>query len=132
MENLKKILIDEGLACIIKQEDNIYKETERGVVPIVKHYEEGHLQNAYIVDKVIGKASAIFMILGGPKAIHGRVISEPALEIIQRNNIQVSYDEVVKNIINRDGTDLCPMEKSVLNEDDLNKGADTILWKIKK
>lgn len=132
INDLKKILFDEKLACIIEQNGVIYKETAKGVLPIVNHYEAGHLKDAVIVDKVIGKASALFMLLGRPKAIHGMVISEPALEIIKKSGVPYSYDEVVENIINREGTGLCPMESSVIGESDLQKGAEIILCKMKK
>ena len=132
MKNLINKLKEENLACVIKQGEEVYTETDRGVAPIVKHYQAGHLKDALIVDKVIGRASAFFMTAGEPEAVHGMVISKPAEQVFKDNNIKYTYGEIVENIINRDGTDLCPMEKSVLAEDDIQKGMEIILCKIKK
>lgn len=130
VKELRKILIDENLACIIKQDERVFRETDRGVAPIIKNYNLGHLKDAYICDKVIGKASAMFMVAGQPRSVHGMVISQPAMKVLADAGVAFSYDKLVKNIINRDGTDLCPMEKSVLDEDDIERGMEKVLWKI--
>ncbi|MEG2298583.1 MAG: DUF1893 domain-containing protein [Anaerovoracaceae bacterium] len=130
IKELRRILIEENLACIIKQYEQFFRETDRGVSPIIKNYNLGHLKDAYICDKVIGKASAMFIVAGQPKVVHGMVISQPAMKVFETAGVEFTYDKLVKNIINRDGTDLCPMEKSVLDEDNIEKGLCKVLEKV--
>ena len=44
-----------------------------------------------------------------------QLISEQAVQVLQDAEIAVDYDTVVPNIINRDGTDICPIEKLTMN-----------------
>ena len=44
-----------------------------------------------------------------------------ALELLKQYHILVTYDKLVNNIINRKGDDLCPMEKAVLDINDIDK-----------
>ena len=46
------------------------------------------------------------------------MISKPAVKVFEDNNVKYSADEVVENIKNNTGTDLCPMEKKVQNIND--------------
>ena len=68
-------------------------------------------------DKVVGKAAAYLYMLLGVKRLFTQVISAPALEVLESENIEVSFGQVVENIKNRTGTGICPMESCVLNID---------------
>ena len=69
------------------------------------------LKGAMIADKVVGKGAAVFMVAGGIKELQTRVISNPALHLLESNGIIVQYGTLVENISNRDNTDICPVEK---------------------
>ena len=62
--------------------------------------------------KVICKAAASLMILGGVRQGYTRTISQPALRLLQEAGVMVSCDEVVDHIINRDHTGWCPLEQA--------------------
>jgi len=70
------------------------------------------LAEAEVADKVVGKAAASLMILGGIKAVYADTISEPALQIFASAapEIDVTYNNKVEYIINRTKTGWCPME----------------------
>ena len=70
----------------------------------------GLLCGADVADKVVGKGAAALMILGKVRAVHADVISEPALELLKESDVNVSYDRMVPNIINRKGNGICPVE----------------------
>ena len=48
-------------------------------------------------------------------------MSEPALERLRNAGIEVEYENVVSNIINRAGTDICPVEKLVAGVPDIKE-----------
>lgn len=70
------------------------------------------LHGASVADKVIGKAAASLMVLGGVHEVYTRTISQPALQLLQEAGAMVTCDEVVDHIINRDRTGWCPLEQA--------------------
>lgn len=70
------------------------------------------LDGAKVADKVVGKAAAALMILGGVKAVFADTISLPALELFASAapDVEVTYNIKVEYIVNRTQTGWCPME----------------------
>lgn len=68
------------------------------------------LHGSMLADKVVGKGAAALMVLGKVRQIHADVISRPALSMLDANGIVVTYVILVNNIINRQGTGICPVE----------------------
>ena len=69
------------------------------------------LQGASVADKVIGRGAAMLLVKGGARSVYAEVISSGAREVLKRAGIEVSFGTQVPNIINRAGTDICPVEK---------------------
>ncbi len=123
MNNLQKateILKNENATLVAISKDEIYISHSRGVAPIIEKIDENpsFFCGASVADKVIGKAAAMLLSKYKIKEIHTSLISEKALEYFEKTPIAVTYDTLVPNIINRDKTDICPMEKCVLATDD--------------
>lgn len=76
------------------------------------------LNDADAADRVIGRGAALLMVLGKVKRVYSRLISEQAIRVLQEADIKVEYEKSVPNIINRDGTDICPVEKLTMNVTD--------------
>lgn len=113
IKSLIEILHREKCSCVVANCNDITLYHRRGVADLLYllHNEPGKLDGAMIADKVIGKGAAALMILGGISQAYAEVISIPALELLERASIPVSYDTVVSNIINRAGTGICPVEQ---------------------
>lgn len=96
----------------ISSNKEVFTSSDRGVKPLLHllENEKDFLKGASVADKVIGKAAALLMVLGGIKEVHTNVISEPAAEVFEKHNITFFFDKKVERIINRKGDDLCPME----------------------
>ena len=58
------------------------------------------------------------------------MISKPALKALVENGIEVKYESIVDNIINRKGDDICPFEMAVLKINDANEAYTAILDKM--
>ena len=69
------------------------------------------LAGALVADRVVGRGAALLLVLGRVKNVYAQVISSPALQVLNDAEINVDYGSKEPNIINRDGTDLCPVEK---------------------
>ena len=94
-----------------------YISTLPGLRPVMNILlnEPDYFQGSYVIDKVVGKASAMLLTYGGAVRIHGITMSKAADEFLTKSGIEHSYGTMVDYIINNDGTDMCPMEKKVIN-----------------
>ena len=70
------------------------------------------MKGAAIADKVIGKAAAALMLLGGIKTVYADVISTPALALLRNANIEVTFGKEVPFIENREKNGWCPLESA--------------------
>ena len=121
MEALIDILHNEGLTLVVKSGDGtIHRFTQRGVKDLLTLVTEQPevLHSALIADKAVGKAAAACMVAGGVKQVYADVMSEPALALLQIHRVTADYGQLVDHIINRAGTDWCPMEKLSRDIDD--------------
>ena len=120
-ENLilaKKMLLEEELTCAFIKDNTIYKSKKRGVLPLIEWYDQGlNLKDFSVADKVVGKAAAFFYVILEIKELYADVISRSALELLIKNNINVSFGLLVDYIRNRTNTGFCPMEQATINID---------------
>ena len=70
------------------------------------------MKGASIADKVIGKAAAALIVLGGIGTVYADVISTPALTLLRNAGINVSFRTEVPFIENRDKNGWCPLESA--------------------
>ena len=72
--------------------------------------EPGLLRGAFVADKVVGKAAAALLALGGVEEVFADVISRPALDLLEKNAVGAGYRLCVPHIVNRTQTGRCPLE----------------------
>lgn len=120
LEQAKSLLITSASTIAVVSNGEVFTSEERGVKPLLRLLTEkkGFLKGASVADKVIGKAAALLMVLGEIKEVYTHIISEPAIQVFENQNIIFYYDEKVTRIVNRIGDGLCPMESLCLDIDD--------------
>ncbi len=107
-------LVAEDFTCVIRKDDLEYTTRDRGVKPLVRWLTEGKdLRGFSAADKVVGKATAYLYCLLGVKEVYAHVMSESAARVLEENGISPSQGKLVENIINRQGTGICPFEAAV-------------------
>lgn len=113
---------------------NGYYSTDSGIKPIIFKLEQDlhYFKDLYVVDKIVGKASAMLLVLSGVKQIHALVLSKSAKAVLEKYHIGYTYEQLVEYIINRKGDGLCPMEDTVKDIDDLNIAYQALKDKINK
>ena len=125
MKQLVKQLHEGKHSCVILTTGgDTYTCNRRGVADLYEIYRTMPevLEGATVADKVIGKGAAALLALGKVKEAHGDVVSEPAMALLRAAGVKAEAGEVAPHIINRAGTDICPMEKTVLTTDDAEEG----------
>ena len=112
-EQIIAMLHAEACSCVIANGHRIESFHERGVKDLHRLLcdDRALLDGAFIADKVVGKGAAALMVAGGVMGVYTDVISRPALTLFSESDIDVEYGTLVENIINRAGTDICPVEK---------------------
>lgn len=114
LQNAKNLLQQGSHTCVLCKGAKTYTTQERGVKPLARWLTEGtDLQGFSAADKVVGKATAYLYCLLGVKAVHSLVMSGAAARVLEENGISATQDKLVDNIINRQGTGICPFEEAV-------------------
>ena len=108
--------------CLCKDGKCLFSN-KRGISPMMDFIAEGVMLSAYsVADLIVGKATAMLFVKSGIKAVFAKTISQSAKNFLQMHGVQCEYETLAQNIINREGTDICPMEKAVLETDDVEEG----------
>lgn len=118
----------EGCSCVIYNDDHTLLFHKRGVADLhqLLHSSPNTLRGAMIADKVVGKGAAVLMVAGGVRWVYAEVISQAAWEFLQEHSIETEYGKIVPNIINRAGTDICPVEKLCMQCSDIDESLKLI------
>lgn len=122
-----KLLQEKKATCVWVKDEQSYIRFEKGIAPTLLLVDEGIDLNGFSVcDAVVGKAAAMLFSFVGVKSVHAVLISEPAIEFLKSRNIEFTYENKCKNIINRTKTDICPLEKATLEINDERIAVKTI------
>ena len=121
-------LLDGGYTCVVLVDGVEYTSCDRGVKPLIAFLQmQRSFLGAVAADKCIGVGAAHLYVLLGVRAVWANVISEPAIEVLQQNGIEVSYEQCVPHIINRKGDGVCPIESAVANAKTSKEAYDLIM-----
>ena len=130
-EKAKSMLQSGRYTCVLCNGDQVYTSNLRGVRPLLEMLETD-VSGSYAADKVVGKATALLYCLLKVKAVHASVISQAALQVLQKGGIAVSWDSLVDYIKNRSGDGRCPMEQATEGIDDPQEALVAIQQKLKE
>lgn len=104
--------------CLCK-DGKCISDDGKGLSPMIKFIsEEMDLSGYSAADVIVGKAAAMLFAKAGVTAVYGKVMSKSAADFLEAQAIQYSFETLTDKIINRLGTDTCPMEKVVEHADD--------------
>lgn len=128
LDTLVRRLHEGGCTLVVAQGDDVRLFTRRGVVDLMDltDNDPAFLHGALVADKVVGKGAAALLVKGGVAALHTDLISRPALDLLRRTGIDVTYDTLTDRIVNRDGTDWCPVERLCRPLDNIDEMVDAI------
>ncbi len=133
LERAKEAMIFEGYTCVITLDNIMFKSKDKGLQPLLDWLYSGNKYAGWrLCDKVVGRAAAYLHIILGVREIYADVISQPAKELLEENNVTVNADEIVPAILNdaKDGPH--PLETAVENITDVNDSIMAIELAIKR
>ena len=107
--------------CLCKDGKCLFSE-KRGIAPMMDFIADGVDFSGYsVADLVVGKATAMLFVKCGIKKVFAKTLSESAKRVLELYGLDYEYEKLTPKIINRMGTDMCPMEKAVLGTDDVEE-----------
>lgn len=116
-EKMLNALEEQGVGMIIVNHGETTTYNLPGVQDLLRltAEEPERLKDAVVADKRVGKAAACLLIEGGVKRVNTPLVSTPAKEMLEAAGIPLFAREEIPLMVNMDGTDLCPMEKKLLD-----------------
>ena len=131
LEKAKTLLHQAGATCVLCRGDSVISDTRRGIRPLLELLDSGKDFSDYsAADKVVGKAAAHIYCLLGIRQLYARTVSQPALDLLTENGVDIRWDNTVPAIQNRTQTGLCPMESAVWTISDHNKAVQALRFTL--
>jgi hypothetical protein len=97
---------------VVRDGETVWESAAPGVASLLDAVEnEARVRGAALADRVVGRAVALVAVHGAIAAVHGEVMSEPAVAVLRSHGTLLSYDRRVQFVHNRAGTGLCPLEQ---------------------
>lgn len=107
--------------------DKYLFSNECGISPMMRFIADGVVLSGFsVADLIVGKAVAMLFVKCGISKVYAKTLSESGKEVLEKYGIPYEYETLTEKIINRSGTDICPMEKAVLYVDDVNQAYNTL------
>ena len=103
----------------------------RGISPMMKFIAAGRDLSGYsAADIIVGKAAAMLFVKAKIKEVYAQTLSVSGAEYLEKHGIPYTYNTLTEKIVNRQGTDICPMEKAVMDITDTEQGYNTLKARI--
>ena len=111
MQQLIEILRREKCSLVVKNHGIVTTYSKPGVrdLEYLLDHDPEMLHGATIADKVIGKAAAAMVVVGGVKELYAEVMSTKAIPFLEESGIAYTYGTLVDTI--KEEGDRCQLEK---------------------
>ena len=112
LETLREMVEQGGFTCAVAKGDKLFTSTLRGIRPLLDLIESGEdFRGGLAADKIVGRAAALLYAHMGIGEVYAGVLGEGGLAVLRKHNIAAQFGTLAERIINREGTDICPMER---------------------
>lgn len=112
----------DGHSICLCRNSEYFTDDRKGISPMMNFINSGKDLNGYsCADIIVGKAAAMLFVKAGITAVFGKVMSKGGAEVLEKYGIPFKYETLTDKIINRQGNDICPMEKTVESISDIEK-----------
>jgi len=116
--------------CLCKDGKCLF-DNKKGIAPMMGFIAENTDLSGYsVADLVVGKAAAMLFVKCKIKSVFAAVLSSGGAAVLEKFGIPYECEKTTPSIINRDGSDICPMEKTVLEISDPEEAYAALKQKI--
>ena len=118
--------------CLCRSGDCICDDAH-GVKPMLRLIASGAELTGYsAADIIVGKAAALLFVKCGIVAVYAKTLSKSGKQVLETHGIPYEYETLVERILNRAGTDSCPMEKAVADINDPEEGYKALVAQVRR
>ncbi len=131
----KELLLEKlqtSTLVVYNKDGEITTFNERGLEPVLIYLKNDNFKDSYVFDKTVGRAAAYLYVYGDAEFVYADTMSKPAIKILKKHHIKYESPNIVKEIQNRDKTDLCPFEKLTKKVKNANEAYKLIYNKVYK
>ncbi len=122
-----------GHSIALCRNGEIIVDDGRGISPMMKFIGAGMELSGYsAADVIVGKAAAMLFVKAGVVSVHGSTMSKAGKAYLESHGVSCTWDTLTERIINRAGTDICPMEKAVAEISDAEAGYAALKRRIEE
>lgn len=127
-EAIERVRIDGTSLVVLRNGEIIHTADGRGVQPLLALLDSQPelLKDATVVDRIIGKAGAMLLVLGGVKHVYALTMSQRGKAYLEERGIRAESERCIDAISNRVGDGICPLERAVMEEEDPAKGKEIL------
>ncbi|MBM6700360.1 DUF1893 domain-containing protein [Bifidobacterium pullorum subsp. saeculare] len=123
----RALAADATLGVVAVHGDATLTGAGRGVKPLLAWLADGtRLDGFAAADRVVGKGAALLYAKLGAAAVWAETMSEAGVAALQAQGIEAGCGELVPRILNRDRSDMCPIERAVAAIDDPDEAEPAI------
>jgi len=118
----KKLMAEVLSLVVVKQGRTLFTSSESGVRGLIEAIREcgSSLNGAALADRIVGKAAALLCAYAKISRVYACVMSRPGSAVLRRFLVPFEHRTLVRNILDRHRTGICPFEKLVLDVDSPN------------
>ena len=115
IDTAKEEFSKDDYSFVIAGEGKIITNKEKGLKSVIDLIESGKDFSEYsLCDKITGRAAAFLYVLLGIEAVHAKKMAKLAVQILDRAEIEYSYDEMIETVLDAQMKEIDPVELSVL------------------
>jgi hypothetical protein len=113
----KELTVNHVSLSIVNRGKILFESTSKGLKDLFIAVDRlgTSLKNASIADQIVGKAAAFLIVYSRADSVFAVIITEEGLKLLEQNHISAEFQKIVPNVLNKEKTDICPFEKSVMN-----------------
>ena len=134
-DHIKRLRREELNLIIVKEDTTLFTSSEEGMKPLfeaINRVGVFTLEDAIVIDKIVGKAAALLISYFKAKEVHCIVLSTKGRTILDNHRITHYEEKLTPEIMNRRGTGLCPFERAVRDVDDPREGYERVSVTLKE
>lgn len=128
--NRARISLNQGEKTFVIADDKklLHYSNKRGLEPLLDlmRNDPAALESAIIGDKIVGRAAALMCIFCNVKAVFALIISDEAIELLEKNGILATWQETVPYIVERDLSSIYKLDLYLKDVEDPNEAVEMI------
>ena len=133
MDVARDIISKKNCSIVVVKDGKILTEKQgNGIKPMLDAIVQlgENMQGTVIGDRILGKASALLCVRSKVDGVYSPQATKTAIAVLIRAGIPGQTEEIIPFVKNRDGDDICPLEKMLADIDSPEEAYNILKEKV--